>query len=150
VFVNHNAVALAAYGPEIFVGLDTTQVGFGVGTALPAGASAVPLGGGFNPAPAMAPPAAVPTVGIPAPMAAAPSMTAPSIPTAPAAAPTMVAPSPAFLAAAMPSPPALPAAPAVPTEPVLTPAGVAAGGSYAAFRAAGWTDVQMRQQGFIV
>jgi hypothetical protein len=145
VFVNHNAVALAAYGPEIFVGLDTTQVGFGVGTALPAGASATPLSGGFNPAPAMAPPAAVPTVGIPAPMAAAPSM---SVPAAPAPA-TMVAPSPAFLAAAMPSPPALPAAPAVPAEPALTPAGVTAGGSYANFRAAGWTDVQLRQQGFI-
>jgi hypothetical protein len=133
VYVNHNAIALAAYGPEISVGLDTTAVGFG-GGALPAGASAVPLSGGFNPA---APAVAAPTLAAPAMPVAAPSMTAP--------APTLVAPSPTFL----PTPPA-PVAPAAPAEPVLTPTGVAAGGTYAAFRGAGWSDLQLRQAGYIV
>jgi hypothetical protein len=145
VFVNHNAVALAAYGPEISVGLDTTQVGFGAGTALPAGASATPLSGGFNPA---APAVAAPTFAAPAMPVVAPSLSVPVAPTMVApVAPTMVAPSPTFLAPAMPSPPAVPAAPAVP---MLTPSGVVAGGTYANFIQGGWSDLQMRQAGYIV
>ena len=129
VYVNHNAVALAGYGPEISVGLDTASVGFGAGVVLPAGASAAPVA-------AMAMPAA-PAVGLPVP------------PVAVAPAPTFVAAAPAFLAPAMPQPPAVPAAPPVPAEPALTPAGVAAGGTYAAFRQAGWNDAQLRASGFL-
>lgn len=137
VYVNHNAVALSAYGPEISVGLDTTSVGFG-GGALPAGASAVPLG--MSGAPAVLAPGIAPTAAPLALPGAAVSMPAP----------TAVAPAPTFLAAAMPSPPALPPAPVVQAEPALTPAGVAAGGTYAAFRQSGWNDVQLRQQGYII
>ena len=49
VYLNHNMVALAGYGEEIHTGPDPRSVGFG-GQPLPAGASATPLGGGFNPA----------------------------------------------------------------------------------------------------
>lgn len=49
VFINHQIVALAGYGPEIINGPDPTSVGFG--GQLPPGASTVPVGGGFNPAP---------------------------------------------------------------------------------------------------
>lgn len=55
VYLNHELVALSAYGPEInLTTVDATAVGFGA-SPLPAGASPAPLGGGFNPAPAPAP-----------------------------------------------------------------------------------------------
>jgi hypothetical protein len=41
VFINHNMVALSAYGEEIFVGADPLKAGFG-DAALPAGALATP------------------------------------------------------------------------------------------------------------
>lgn len=44
VYLNHDLVALAGYGEEIHSGVDASQAGFG-GGALPAGASATPLGG---------------------------------------------------------------------------------------------------------
>ena len=49
IYLNHSMVALAGYGEEIHSGPDPLSVGFG-GQPLPAGASATPLGGGFNPA----------------------------------------------------------------------------------------------------
>ena len=134
VYLNHNAVAHAGYGPEIRSGLDTAAVGFG--GALPAGASAVPIG-------AMQ----------------APAVAAPALPGLPGA-PVMVQAAPAFLAPAMPSTPALPALPGMPAPPaalptapaapMMTPAGLASGYTYAQYVQAGYSDLQMRQQGLIV
>lgn len=45
VFLNHMAVSLQGYGPEIQTrGVDTAAVGFGQGVVLPQGASQVPIG----------------------------------------------------------------------------------------------------------
>jgi hypothetical protein len=152
VFLNHGMVALAAYGPEINLGMDASAVGFGAGAALPAGASAVPLTQAFNPAPpgAVVPPAPMP--GIPAPTAAAPYTPAPPIPGSPAVpgapiAPPMppavaVAPAPGFLA----PPPPMPA-PAVPVR-RMTPAAGAT--TYEQYIAAGWTDALLVQHGMML
>lgn len=149
VFVNHSGIALAGYGPEINFGPDMAAVGFGKGVALPPGASATPLAGAFNPAPAAAP-VAMPGMPVQAAMPAV------------AVAPTMVAPNTAFLqppvvgavpgmVAAMPSPPAMqmPGLPPAPAEPQLTPKGVASGFTYAQYRAGNWTDEVLRQHGLI-
>lgn len=53
-FVNPQLVNRAGFGQEIIGGPDAAAVGFGQGV-LPSGASATPLGGGFNPAPTAAP-----------------------------------------------------------------------------------------------
>lgn len=58
VYLNHNMVALAGYGPEISSGPDATAVGFG-GAPAPAGMMAQPAQPAFNPA-AAAPVAAAP------------------------------------------------------------------------------------------
>jgi len=130
-YLNHNMVALAGYGPEIVVGPDPTAVGFG-SAPLPAGASAVPVGA-FAPAAPAAPAAPMAQAAPPAPMA-------PPAPAAPPAAVAAVAvpPSPAFLA-----PPPPPAAPAR----VMLPA--ANGASYEQLLTAGWTDAQMVQHGMM-
>jgi hypothetical protein len=91
VFVNHEVVNYAAWGEEIYTGVDPSAVGFG--GALPPGASAIPPAGSFNPAvpaapgmpaapaPAMpTPAAAVPAMPIPAPVVAAPAPVAPAAP----------------------------------------------------------------------
>ena len=155
VYLNHSMVAFAAYGPEISVGPDASAVGFG-GAPLPAGASAAPVGGAFNPAPVPAP--AVP--GIPAPAVAAPAVPSPA-PAVPAMMPPAApAPTPAAApAAAMPSPgsvtphpgfvappPAAPAAPAAPAR-VMLPA--ANGIPYEAYIANGWTDEVLRANGYM-
>lgn len=157
VFLDHSGIALAAYGEEIKSGPDLAAVGFGQG-ALPAGASATPLGGGFNPAPAAAGMPMMP--GVPAPAAGMPMM-----PGVPAAAPTVVAPNAAFLVgpggapaaqaamgAAMQMPPALqmPGVPAAPAAPMMTPKGVATGFSYEQYRTQGYSDELLRQHGLIV
>lgn len=136
VYINHNMVAYAGYGPEITRGPDPTAVGFGKGQ-LPAGASATPVSSlQAPPAPAasVAPPAPAANAAAPAPMAA------------PAPQPTAVTPHPGIL-----SPPV--AAPAVATPP---PAPVATGpvwkgppAGYAAHKAAGWSDDQLRTAGYI-
>lgn len=51
VYLNHNAVALAGYGPEIVSTQDVGSVGFG-GSAMPVGASQTPVGALAAPAPA--------------------------------------------------------------------------------------------------
>lgn len=144
VYINHNMVALSAYGPEIVVGPDVASAGFGA-AALPAGASATPLASFAPPsapaAPAYAPPAGAPAAPYPATGAMPMSPSNPAFlqvppPVAPAA-PAMVAP-PA---------PAAPVAPA-PTAPVMTPA--ANGVSYDAYRSAGWSDLQLRAAGMMV
>jgi hypothetical protein len=86
VYLNHKAVALAAYGERISTGPDIGAIGFG-GAALPAGASLAPVGG------MMAPPAGLPPLpGVPV-----------GLP------PLVIVPNPAILAAPPAPPPAAPA-----------------------------------------
>lgn len=120
VYLNHNAVALAGYGPEIVSTQDTSNVGFG-GSALPAGASSAPIGG-------LAPAVVQPPVAAPAPPVA-------QVP---------VTPRPGFLA---PPPPPAAIPPLPKASPVLT--AKANGASYAQMVAAGWTDALLREHGMI-
>jgi hypothetical protein len=126
VFVNHNMIALAGYGPEIVSGPDPKAIGFGT-APLPAGASAIPLSAGFNPA--------VP----------APGVLPPALPALPVIAPVLVAPNPAFLSA--PLPPSLPTLPVSPVARLMTP--LASGASYEQMIAAGWTDALLLQHGMV-
>ncbi len=130
VFVNHGMVAMAGYGAEISVGPDASAVGFGKGPA-PAGMTQAPVGGGFNPAPPVAPAPAVPP-----PVAPAPAVPPPVV---------AVAPNPAIL---MPPPPVavVPPVPAAPAAPVMT--AKAAGITYEAMIAGGWTREALVQHGF--
>ena len=144
-FLNHNMVALAAYGPEINLGADATAVGFGAGAALPPGASAAPLTQAFNPAPpaAGAPPAPMPA--LPAPPAAAAYSPAPPIPGSPIVPPmppVAVAPAPGFLA----PPPPLPA-PAAPVRQMTAKAGAT---PYEEYIKAGWTDAVLIAHGMML
>lgn len=126
VYLNHRAVSFTGYGERIEYALDGTQMGFGQ-APMPAGVQSAPSGGfqgasAPTPAPApMAPPPAVPSVATPAP--------------APAPAPTPMAPPPA------------PEVLAAPTGPVMT--AKAAGQPYEAFIAAGWTDEQLKANGYM-
>jgi hypothetical protein len=140
VFINHNMVAYSGYGPEITRGPDPTAVGFGKGP-LPAGASSVPVSA-LTPPPAGAPSAPPSHVAPPLPAAVA-SVPAPATP-APTAAPTPITPHPGVLVPTVAAPPA-PAPVAPPAGPVWKgpPAG------YAAHKAAGWSDDQLRQAGYI-
>lgn len=149
VFINPNMVALAGYGPEIVFGPDPTAAGFGQ-APLPAGASAVPLGGMPGAAPAPVAPAA------PAVQGAAPAVqgAAPAPFVAPPAAVQAPAPS-APVAATPPASPAAPADPgflqvpppeAAPARVMLPPAGNI---SYEQYVAAGWTDAQLIQHGYM-
>lgn len=113
---------------------DDQIVAQGVATRAPAAA----------PAPMLPPPAAAP-----APLPQGISAPAPGAPGAPIA-PAGLVPNPAFAHIPAPGAPAAPIAPAAPAAgPQLTPAGVAAGGTYASFRAQGWTDDVLRQYGYI-
>lgn len=136
-YVNHSMVALRGYGAEIRTGPDPKAAGFGR-SALPVGASAAPVGAASFPAAAAAPAPAAPP-----PPAAAPATVA-------APAPTAVAPAPSFIA-----PPAPGGVPAAPPPPAAAPVGPqmtakAAGQSYAAFIANGWTDANLRAHGYMV
>lgn len=124
VYLNYSVVSLQGFGAEIISGPDPTAMGFGT-APLPPGASAVPVSGlpGAAPAPQ---PATMPPV-------------------------TQVAPNPAFVApppAAVPPPAAMtPPPPPAPVGPVMT--AKAAGVPYDAFVKQGWTDDQMRAQGYL-
>lgn len=127
VYLNPMAVALAGYGQRIETSsVDTTGVGFGQGPA-PVGMLATP------PAGMTVPPPAVPT--------GLPGMTPPPMP----AAIPPVQPVPGFVNGP-PAGIAPPPAPA-PTGPVMLPA--ANGVTYEAYRAAGWTDEQLRSAGYM-
>ena len=130
VYINHSMVALSAYGPEIQVGRDPSEAGFGA-APLPAGAMAAPPAA-FSPAP---PPA---QAGFPAP-GAAPSFSAPAN-TGLTAIPNFPPPNPAFLAI-----PPVPAAPVAQAGPRMTPK--AGGATYEQMIAAGWTDALLIQHG---
>jgi hypothetical protein len=114
VYMNPEAVALAAYGEKIIIAsVDTASIGFG--GALPAGASATPVG-------------AMSLSATPTPAAT------PSAPPAPNALPKPPTPNAQFLQ---------------PPPKMLTPAGVAAGGTYDDFVKAGWNDQQMKDAGYL-
>jgi hypothetical protein len=141
VYLNHNFVSLQYKGQRIMSGPDPSALGFGSG-AKPAG-YLPPVGG------MAAPPAAVPAA---TPGAPVPPPATPAAPAAPAPAPVPVVPSATFIppapAGAAPPPPAAPAAPPAPVGPQMTPK--AAGMSYDAFRSKGWTDEQLRANGYMV
>lgn len=120
------------------------------------GLPATPLGGAAAPAPvggAPVPPVQPAGVAAPAPASfpqpPAPAGIASSAPTYPSSAPAPVAvvPNPGILAAP-PAPAPVPAAPAAPVR-TMTPAAVAAGYTYEALAAAGWSDQQMIQGGYL-
>lgn len=142
-YINHSHVAHAGFGPEITSGPDPSSLGFGQGQ-LPAGATTVPQSSMQPPTgSAVAPPSTAPAAVAPPVNAAAP---APAV-----AAPTAVTPhagymNPNVVTVAAP-PVAAPAVAAPPVGPVWKP-GAPAGG-YAAHKAAGWTDDQMRAAGYI-
>jgi len=151
IYLNHMAISLQGLGDPITGGPDIKSAGFGQG---PQPAGMTPVGN----RPAGTPP---PVPGLPpaAPGAAPPPPNAPvsgSAPPPPPSAPVPqqvpqvpVTPAAAFVGAppapGVAPPPPLPAAP---IGPVMTPK--AAGQSYAAFIAAGWTDATLRANGYII
>jgi hypothetical protein len=130
VYLNHSAVGLRAYLPVIKMAAVDVKGKFG--GALPAGASTIPAAVSI---PSPAPPAA----GAPPPAAPPPAAPRPPVP---AAAPTSVVPAPQIMGipTAAPPPPALPAAP--PGRPHHK------GYPYESYRAQGWTDEQLRADGY--
>lgn len=141
VFVNHQLVCRVGFGAVISSGPDAAAVGFGSGVALPAGASATPVG---MPAAPVVPPAAPagmpppPVMPSPPPLAVAP----PVVP---------VVPQPGFLAppTAVPvPPPTIAPPPAAPVAPTMT--AKAGGVPYESFIAQGWNDTMLRAEGYMV
>lgn len=127
VYLNPQAVNRVAFGEKLATAsVDTSSVGFGASTALPAGASTTPIGGNWTP---------------------------PATPAAAWQPPVAATPNPAFLqvppVAVLPTPPAPPAPPAppVPAGPVMT--AKAGGATYEAMVAAGWNDAQLREHGYM-
>lgn len=132
IYLNHAAVGLRAYLPEIrTAGVDVTGK---FGGTLPAGASTVPAAG-F--APPTAPAAPTPAVGLPAAPAPLPAAVAPL--------PVAVVPAPGIVG--------IPTAPAAPLLPAAAPAVPASrppfnGIPFASYVAQGWTIEQMRAAGY--
>lgn len=148
VYLNHSLVALSGYGPEIVLGPDAAAVGFG--GALPAGASAAPLGG-------LVPPALPGLPGLPPPpIGAAPAAPAalPALPALPGAAPSMSAPSPPTLPP-MAAPAPVPVAPVTPNPAFLAPPTArrmlpaAQGATYEQLIANGWNDTLLVEHGMM-
>lgn len=123
VYLNYIGVAFTGYGPRITYTADGTQMGFGK-APVPAGVQSAPTGN----------------------LNATTAATAAQA-TAPAAAPV---PAPTPAPAPVPTPAAPPPAPEVlaqPTAPVMT--AKANGQPYEAFTAAGWTDEQLKANGYM-
>lgn len=139
VIVNAHALALQGYGEEIRGGRDYSSVGFGQGVALPPGASATPVGQAPASLPGGAPAAPAP--------GAFPAFAgvAAAVPPTPTPAPLAIQPNPAFLGAAVAPPAPPPAAP--PARPMTAKAN---GATYESFIEAGWTEGQMRAQGYML
>ena len=144
VYLNHSAVGLRAYLPEIITRGVDVKGKFG---------GAVPVGASTMPAAAAIPAGTPPTV--PAPAVAAPPFQAPYVASAaapaPAAPPTAVVAAPAVMgiptAAAVPSaPPAPAAAPAAPPPPATRPPHK--GFPLESYLAQGWTIEQLRADGY--
>lgn len=145
IYINHSQVCFRGYGEEISYGPDVNAAGFGL-APLPPGASAVPLAVSA-PLPITAPPVAmlppVPGGGY-APVA--PAMPAPTMPSAPIAVPVAspmpIMPQPGFVN--------LPPAPAAPVAAPVRQMTAAATASYEAYKAGGWTDAQLVQNGLML
>lgn len=138
VYMNPDLVLLAGFGAEIYNGPDAEEAFGGVTAALPAGASATPLGV-----------SAMPVAGLPVGAPVAAPVFAPAMPAV--AAPLFVAPNPAF--AAVPVVPAAPAVPAVPVVPPPAPVkrmtAKAAGATYETFIGQGWNDQLLVAHGYL-
>lgn len=176
-YVNLDMVELSAYGPEITSGPDAESAFSGGPAALPAGASATPIGAPAAPgapptpgAPAAGPPVpgppgapaaplapAAPGAATSSPAAVSPAAASPAAPPytgymAPPAGPTpAAAPGAPAAPAASPAPPvhtAPPSPTASPTSGTLTTA--AGGATYEQLIAAGWTDDTLRQHGRMI
>lgn len=137
-YLNCNVVAFSGYGAEISVGIDLESAGFG-NAPLPAGASAVPVGGFVAPPAMIAPPAALQPAYVP------PVVVPNTIP--------MIAPTPNVAFIQVPSmpaplPPALPVAPATPQH-VMT--AKANGVTYEQFKVnPQWTDALLVSEGYML
>jgi len=145
VYLNHMGVALQGLGDPIMGGPDLKQAFATPAGAAPAGMTPV----GSRPASA---PSGSPT---PPPPNGAPQPPPPAQNAAPPQVP--VSPAPGFVGApgAPPAPGATAAPPAPPAPPPAAPSGPkmtdkAAGQTYAAFIAAGWTDATLRAHGYMV
>lgn len=140
VYLNHSMVCFRAFGPEIAFGPDVNEAGFGQ-APLPPGASLTPPASSV-PLPAVAAaPAAVAMP--PIPVSPAPQFLQVPGPTQGTAQSIGMSPVPA-----VPVPPILTAIPASPSNvPRMTVK--ANGASREAFLAAGWTDAQLIQQGYM-
>ena len=127
VYINHSMVAHSGFGPEIYVGPNPSQVGFGQ-AALPAGATTAPIAQ-FNA------PQSVERINMPQAGATPP---APSTP-------VVTQPHTAILAG--PPAPAAPPGPPAPAGRVMLPA--AQGFSYESYVAKGWNDEQLIANGMM-
>ena len=149
IYVNPRMIAWVAYGEEIVSGPDVSEAGFG-GVAMPAGASAVPIGGFAAASPVAGLPglpglAALPGLGaLPATVAsyqplqqAAPALAPSGIPQLP------VVPNPAFLHTGGPAIVPLGGVPALPAAIIAQPVKrmtSTAQGTYEQYINAGYTD----------
>ena len=131
VYLNHRAVALLGDGVRIAAEVDTSDFA-SAPVVLPAGATAV------------AAPVSEFAIGTPAPIWVRDVTSWATPAPTPSAPQTPVKPNAEFMA---PTPPAAPA-PAAPSGPVMTPK--ANGATYESFRAANWTDAQLREHGYML
>jgi len=147
IYLNHSMVCFRAFGPEISFGPDVNEAGFGQ-SALPAGATMTPPPSAV-PMPAAALPSA-PAAAIPAPIAPIPVTPNPQFLQVPQAAAVIPNPSPASVPMVPAVPAALPVVP-VPASPSSGPVmtAKAAGATYQAFIAGGWTDANLIAQGYM-
>lgn len=147
VYLNHSMVCFRAFGQEISFGPNVEEAGFGQ-SALPAGASAMPLPsavpmpsgptGAAAPSVTGVPPAALPT----ATVAVLPNPQFLQVPAGAPALPTSSTSATAVLAVPLPTATASPS-----SGPKMT--AKAGGASYQAFIAAGWTDANLIAQGYM-
>lgn len=157
VYIGHSMALFVRQDTVISQGPDAATAFAGAAVSqMPAGGAPMPgMPGmpGALPTAATAAPIPTPTPGVSMP---APTMVVPNAgflqPPGAAAAPAMPGAAPAAgvpMAAPVPAAPAPLPAPAAPVGPVLTPAGVATGYTLEQYRAGGWTDDQLRAQGYI-
>jgi hypothetical protein len=149
IYVNPRMIAWVAYGEEIISGPDVSEAGFG-GVPLPAGASAVPIGGFATASPVVGLPASpgAQLPGLPG-LNALPASVASYQPQQQAAPVTQgipqlpIVPNPAFLQAGPVA--ALPGLTATPVKRMTA----AAQGTYDQYIAAGYTDALLIQNGLM-
>lgn len=157
IYVNHHAVCFRGYSVEgeINFGPDVSKAGFGK-SALPAGASAVPLGGSVPfpgtapgvpavpPAPSSAP--AVPVMPPPVTASAVPAV--PVVPNTAFLNPTTPAVPASVVSAVVPPPPA-PVTATVTTASPFKMTALANGATREQFHANGWDDAKMLAAGYM-